>query len=765
MVLPVLLSICAGFAIAIGTLGLSAASFFVLVALSKMVWVVTRTSMFEPSFRVLYQPVEPVDRLAFQTHVEGTAKQLATGVVGVALLVFSRSEAFNALNLFYALVPILGIWLVANLMTYKDYRAKLMDSLTSRVRKEGVKKPIDVLRTHLHHQDPRQRETGLHLLEKIDPSSLAPAMTEMLCDPSFRKTALDYIAKNRFSELKDEVAKCSENGDPASRSLAEQALEQLHDSEVLAASPDRVEKMVRSPQPEERGRVADAIGQGSGVNAGQLSVLLFDQDWNVRQAALKAAGKLGNAEFWPQIISHLSSPVLSASAATALVQVGEPVLGDIEKTFNKEDLDPNARVRFLKIYEDIGGDAANSLLANKLTYPDATVRRQALIALSRCGYQADPEHVPEVERAIEQTVGDIVWNMSALLDLGEDESVTKLRAALEEEIEEHRSKLFLLLSLLYDPWSIGLVKENIESESQEATVYALEIMDILVSSEIKPLLFPVLEDLTYSQVLKRLEAWYPRQRLSREERLSAIINRDYAKIGTWTRACAIQSMSEATSEIRPDLVASLFHPNPLIFEVAARSILELNSEAYRLRRKKLPYESRERLDYVIGRNGVMEHWESRSVFGRVGLLRSMMAFSTLPSEALVRLASASEERILRPSRRLPSTKEPKDSVYIILDGAVSFADEGGQAVKSDLPRLSLIAFGPGARAVKTTQDSRFIRLDPDQLFELAGEYVELIPALVRAEQQIFDIDVHPQHTSVGPPIEPVELGSLGQSEV
>ena len=55
--MPVLLAGCAGFAIAIGTLGLPAAHFFVLVALAKLVWIVSRTTTFEPAFRVFYQPV------------------------------------------------------------------------------------------------------------------------------------------------------------------------------------------------------------------------------------------------------------------------------------------------------------------------------------------------------------------------------------------------------------------------------------------------------------------------------------------------------------------------------------------------------------------------------------------------------------------------------------------------------------------------------------------------------------------------------------
>ena len=84
-------------------------------------------------FRVLYQPVSRSDRFAYQAHVDGTAKQLAIGLVGVALLVFSQSPSFNALNLFYALVPILGLWMVVVFMVHKDYRTRLMGNLTEQI--------------------------------------------------------------------------------------------------------------------------------------------------------------------------------------------------------------------------------------------------------------------------------------------------------------------------------------------------------------------------------------------------------------------------------------------------------------------------------------------------------------------------------------------------------------------------------------------------------------------------------------------------------
>ena len=137
LAVPVLLATCVGFAIAIGVLGLPAAHFFVLVALSKLVWIVSRTTTFEPSFRVLYQPVG-AERLAFQTHAEGTARQLAIGIVGVALLLLSRGTSFDALKLFYALVPLLAVWAVASVLAHRDYRKRLLDSLTARPRQPSA---------------------------------------------------------------------------------------------------------------------------------------------------------------------------------------------------------------------------------------------------------------------------------------------------------------------------------------------------------------------------------------------------------------------------------------------------------------------------------------------------------------------------------------------------------------------------------------------------------------------------------------------------
>ncbi len=754
MVLPAVLAIVAGLAIAVGSLGLAAAHFFVLIALAKLVWVVMRTSTFEPSFRVLYQPVPAVDRLSFQTHVEGTAKQLATGVVGVALLLFSQGGTFNALYLFYALVPILGAWMVVNVLAHRDYRAKLMESLSLRKSTEVAQTPVDVLTPELHSPSPRDHEGGLDLLEKLEPGALAPALTRMLSDaqPPVRASALEYVGRNLRLDMADAVAGVAEDEDPAVRSTARETRERLQEIEQLAGDPDRLAELAGSTEPQNRARAATATGLGSEPDDSQLTSLLFDREWAVRRAALEAVGRRGRTDVLPQIVADLPSPAFAGTAAAALVRIGPPALGELEKAFNKPDLPPSVRQQILRIYESIGGNAAQGLLLNKLAFPDRAVRRQALLALSRSGYQVSGEQVPSVERVIETTVADTAWNMGAVLDLGGEKGLAAVREALQEEIQEGKSRLYRLLSLLHDPSAIRLVKKNLESGSSESTAYALEIMDLLVSDELKPLVFPLLEDLAYSQVLRRLEASYSRQNLEPLDRLSLLINRDYDRIGIWTRACAVEAVGELSSEIVPDLVASLFHPNPVIHEVAARTMLKLDPEGYRRRRKTLPYEAREGLDYVIGSEGGLEHWESRSVFGRARFLRSLPAFSALPSETLIGLATASDERVLKPHRRLPSPRAPRECFYVIVEGEVAVADEGAPPEEGTLPPRSLIVFGPGARSLKVIQNARFIRLDPEPVLEVAAEHVELIPALLQAQKLLTD-DAGPETSSPPPGLE------------
>ena len=216
------------------------------------------------------------------------------------------------------------------------------------------------------------------------------------------------------------------------------------------------------------------------------------------------------------------------------------------------------------------------------------------------------------------------------------------------------------------------------------------------------------------------------------ERLSLIVNRDYDKVGSWTRACALVAAGDLAGAVVPDLLASLHHPDPLMSELAAFTLMKLDPAACARHHEKLDYDARERLAYAVGPDGTRAHWDSRSVYGRAALLRAMPAFGSLPSGALVHLARASEELVLNPRRRVPSPRAPRESFYVNVDGVQSL--EGAKPRRAVPPR-SLIAFGPGAFPVEVIERTRFVRIDPDALFDVATEHVGLVPVLLEARQQ------------------------------
>jgi ATP:ADP antiporter, AAA family len=732
LVLPVLLALCAAFGIVIGGLGLGAAHFFVVVALAKLVAVVARSSAFEPSFRVLYQPVEARDRLSYQSHVEGTAKQLAVGVVGVALLLFSRGQSFDALKLFYGLVPILGAWMVVNVLVHREYRTRLVDGLKARAGKRESAGPLEALAPALRSERPGDAATGLDLVERIAPGRLDEVVRSMLADPrpAVRVPALEAVERNGLLDLSPEVDALATDEDPGVGLAARRCAGRLAELEALVADDARAEELARSPRAEDRSLAAMAVGRGAVADADRLSVLLWDREPSVRLAALAAAGRLGTAELRPLLVGQLAVPAYASVAASALVRIGGPAVGEIARAFGRDDVDPAMRHRSLAICEAIGGAEASSLLVGKLGFPDRNVRRRALASLVRLAHRVTPVEVPMVERAVEDVVRATAWDMAVALDLGRDQALTEVREALEAEIEESRAWLLDLLSLLYDPGAIAVVKESLASGSSRSTVYALEILDLLLAPGLKPLVFPMLEDQTYGQTLKRLEAFVPRQRMSPQDALGAIANREFDRIGLWTRVVAIETLGKVAPGVARDLVASLFHPEPMVQEVAALGIVARNRAAWETHRTRLGFEVRDRLDAVVGRPGEEDLSGSRSVFGRTRLLRTVPAFSKLPAETLVALAESSEERILKEGQRLPNPREPRDSFYILLNGELTVVG----SPSSRFENLTFFGTLPGALPVEGRTPCRLVRLEPTRLFELSAENPALIPGLLEASR-------------------------------
>ncbi len=731
--LPAVLLVLIGLALAAHRFGAGVEIFFLMVVSTKLVWLVLRKAIFDGAFKVLYQPLQEAERLAFESRIEGTIGPAVTLVAGVCLLLSSR-QGFDAAELLVLGLPLLVGWLVTVALLYGRYRKRLLQAVGREVGKGAIVSATEQVRTRLFEASPREFEFVAGVLARVDLNALSPALSELLRNGSAasRVAALQHIEHTLDFDAVTAVEECVEDPDLGVRQVAVKTLASLRDVVAQTSSPDRVAALLESNRPEDRVLAALALGWSAVRSPGDLVGLLWDRDPRVRRAALLAAGRLRDARFWSRIVMELSSSEFSGAASAALISIGDPVFPELESVFDKADQASDVRTRILSVYDHVGSTRARELIVDKLRFPDKEVRRRVLVSLSRQRFKPESSDIPVLKNEIEGMVKTMAWNLAAILDLGDEPATIRVSEALDGENLQNRESLFRMLALLFDSRAILMVRTQLALGNPESEVYALEILDVMVSSDLKPLIFPVIQNLLPATALRRLEAYFPRQRMGRFERLEAITYREFDEMTSWTRACALMAITElARGRVAKVLVANIFHPEMMLQEVAAGGILQLAPSRYVHTLDKLPMEQRERLNRLLdpGGSGIAS-WQHRSMFGRLAELRQVKVFSTLPWGAIERLATDAREVDVATGDTYPPPGEPTDGLFVLVAGRLGLEHVSGDV--RVVPPGSLFGFATGMGPARVLEKGRVFRLVGDSIYEFAAVNTELMEAMLAA---------------------------------
>ena len=391
----------------------------------------------------------------------------------------------------------------------------------------------------------------------------------------------------------------------------------------------------------ERLRAARLLGSSGRYATFRLLVnLLKDPDPEIVKAAILSCGKIKRFELWPYIIERLIVPEFSNSAAIAIKKIGEPILADVDRLFEKISGHKAAQLKIITIYESIGSPRAIKFLRDKINHPDKDIRYRVLLALSNIEYHASALEISFIKDTIEESAENIVWILASLNDLAGAKNAGDLQLALLQELEEKKEHVFLLLSLLYDSKTIRHIRENIESKDINAKIYALEIGDMMISDEIKELFFPIFEDLPVHERLSRFSLRFPQEKMNLEERLHDIVNKSYSYSNRWTKACAISALSveipddNLTEEL---LAANLVNSDPLLSELAAWGLFNRNRGYYFDTLIMFDKKDREKITGIVEKIKSFERNSDKLLFQKVMLLKNNELFSTLPENEITHL--------------------------------------------------------------------------------------------------------------------------------
>jgi hypothetical protein len=235
-----------------------------------------------------------------------------------------------------------------------------------------------------------------------------------------------------------------------------------------------------------------------------------------------------------------------------------------------------------------------------------------------------------------------LWNLAALEELpAEYEHFKLVRQALREEIRENYDHLTLLLSLLYEPESVQLVRTNVDLGTPDSIQYALELLDLFVEQDLKPKLIPLLDDSSIHDKLEKLQTYFPREEYTPIQTINYILNRDFNYNNRWTKVCATHSTAYIPKfRVSRGLISQMFNRDKLLQETAAWVVFNKDKEAYQIISDRLPLKDKKYLDTAIESNQLLDGLDDGFFLGieMVILIKNLRVFKNISGRILSDLA-------------------------------------------------------------------------------------------------------------------------------
>jgi len=643
--------------------------FFIAVAMSKLFINSLRDALDSPTFKFYYVPIDKSINIDAQTKIEGFVTALASAVAGGLIVLINQFEIFNVLSITLFTLPVLVIWYLVTSRMYHGYRDTLQDSLVknkSAVRNHIVKEYTmdSVLEKEVQSSAEEKVIYGLKLMEKLEPALFETSLLQ-LADSKLKR--VKQFAQEKIQKLGIQPGENNEI-----KGLAIQAAGAAEDSDLLAISADKLMKLSKSVKQADRMLAAKLMRKLT--NQKTIFILLElmrDPDPKVRNEALLTARKVKRPETWSVLIELLSSTLYAHHAAAALKEAGEPVLPYLEAAFHKSGQNDLVMLKLIQIMGHIPGKESLQMLWKKIDYPDKRIVKQILYSLRYINYKATGREELAVKDLLDNEMSKTLWNLAALDELTNEPHYSFLKEALNEEIRDNYDHITLLLSLLYDPESIQLVKENVEAGTPDSIQYALELLDLFIDQDLKPKLVPLLDDTPTKDKLEKLQIFFPRESYNPVQVINYILNRDFNYNNRWTKVCAVYATAFMPDfRVSRGLISQMFNFDKLLQETTAWVIYNKDRKAYETISERLPYRDKRFLDSAIENNQLLDGLDDGFFLfiEMVLLIKKIPMFDRIQGKVLSDLSDKIQPITLKAGEKLAITETIDMPILIMAHG-------------------------------------------------------------------------------------------------
>lgn len=724
------------------------------------------------SVNILYQPLPPALRARVPTLGEGVVQPIMTAGAGFLLVVLTSVMGFNVIQLGYTLLIVLVAWIAIGLAIGRLYSFVLMKALVRRrlgderlsfgdessriVLQQALNSPYadvvlyalnqlphadwsveqEAVASLLEHPLPAVRCDVLARLEQKGNAAFLPIVRQRVAveaTPLVRGALLRTLAALDPAQAFDSITPALADPEPYVREGAAVGLIRNAGIGGVLAVGQEILRWAKSPLPDERASAARVLADVGDQHFYQpLVPLLADPSLHVQRAAIAAAGQLRSPRLWPLLIDRLDSRTTGQASAAALLQGGDALLPLIHSALGQPNRSAAGLVRLAQVCGRMRTPAAAEVLAKHIQSRQPTVRRAVLRALSRCGYQASGGSIEIVQAQIRSEGEDAAWTLAALDELKDEGAARLLYDALAAELTYQKANILDLLSFISPPDSVHRARDILHASriSTDHRAYALEVLDILTPQELKPVVLPLLDELSPLQRRQLLDTVYPQLAMKREERVCNIIVDGQDRFSVWTQACAVDAVARLDLHGLYGVVAdAAAHPEAIIRETAARVLARVDTSV-------LP--SRGIRSNAAGVGYDTESQEEQpmlSTIEKVLILKTVNIFASVPDDVLAAVAGAVEEMEVAANGTVFAKGDLGQAMYIIVAGSVRVHD--GEQIINRLGtydvfgEMALLDAEPRSASVTADEDTLLLRLQQDDFFDLFEDHSAIARGIIQ----------------------------------
>jgi ATP:ADP antiporter, AAA family len=708
--------------------------FFLFVAMSRLFNWTLRDSLENPVFKLLFIPLDGRLRFNIQAKVEGIVNESARFVGGALIFALAFIPFFEIIHISIFLVGlVIAYYFVVNRL-YGGYRNKIRLKLESADYQQdklekGFTQVTHKLEAMLMEPDSRKAVFSFKLLEKINASQMSVWVNNLIRN---QEESVNTYAQERLNEIKGlsvsdkyVITIDSSRVDGSSKNILSKNDLELIIQNGGDITKTRIQRLTRSADPDDRQYAAELLLHTSADECISFLIeLLSDSESKVRNTAIRSSVKKWNTEVIYSLIENLGSPVYSNQAMNTLILIGTKTLPMLDSAFYRSSQSTQVMLRLVQVMGRIGGQRAKDILWNKIDYPNKVIVSQVLLSLGECGFKAGVSQITRIKYAIETDIADIRWNLSAIQEVGDEGFNSQIVNSLRGEIKNDIEHVYMLLAMLYDTRSIQLVKENIDSGTTEGITYAVELLDVFLSDQLKQRVIPILDDIPDSDRINKLDMFFPRVKLDSRLALKFMINRDFTQSNRWTKACILYQIGlSKQTDFKLDLIAQMFNPDNLVREVAGWALHQINEQDYVNNITRLPEDQRKQLNDIVIEKKRLSNLEEVLFFQQIPLLEGISGIT------LSYLADISEEIQMKEGQNLILDDKVNNDFYVLISGTVDFYEKGvyvsefsrGQFIGEMLAKANYL----NTNLIIAKTNASIIKFNKDKFYELLADNVKL----------------------------------------